>query len=281
MQFNIQHSTHYRYSRAVQLGPQLLRFYPRNDGSQRVINFQLTITPAPAGRDDQLDFEGNRVTQVWFDKETDHFDIEVMMQVETLRHNAFDFMLAPEAAVLPIKHVEDFIFTQGYLERIEPDDTVTAFANELCVAASNDTLGFLNSLNEQLFANFKHIHRDTGSPQSPAHTLQSRHGACRDLTVLFIDCCRSEGIAARFASGYQKGDLLSERRHLHAWPEVYLPGAGWRGFDPTHGKAIADTHVVIAAAAHAGETMPVTGSLNGEGATSTLNYSLQIQVSGE
>ena len=280
MQFNIQHSTHYHYSRPVQLGPQLLRFYPRNDGSQRVINFQLTITPAPAGRDDQLDFEGNRATQVWFDQETDHFDIEVMMQVETLRHNAFDFMLAPEAAVLPIKHVEDFIFTQGYLERIEPDDSVTAFANELCVAASNDTLGFLNALNEQLFANFKHIHRDTGSPQSPAHTLQSRHGACRDLTVLFIDCCRSEGIAARFASGYQKGDLLSERRHLHAWPEVYLPGAGWRGFDPTHGKPIADTHVVIAAAAHASDTMPVTGSLNGEGATSTLNYSLQIQVSG-
>ena len=91
MQFNIQHSTHYRYSRAVQLGPQLLRFYPRNDGSQRVINFQLTITPAPAGRDDQLDFEGNRATQVWFDQETDHFDIEVMMQVETLRHICIRF----------------------------------------------------------------------------------------------------------------------------------------------------------------------------------------------
>jgi transglutaminase-like putative cysteine protease len=279
MQFNIRHNTHYRYSRPVLLGPQLLRFYPRNDGTQRVTDFQLNITPAPAGRNEQLDLEGNRVTQVWFNKETDHFDIEVAMQVETVQRNAFDFVLTPEAAVLPIKHVDDFVFTLGYLNQIEPDNAVTDFANELSQSVNNDTLGFLNALNEQLFTYFTHIHRDAGPPQSPAHTLQSRHGACRDLAVLFIECCRSEGIAARFASGYQKGDLQSERRHLHAWPEVYLPGAGWRGFDPTHGKPIADTHVIIAAAAHAGDTMPVSGSFNGKGATSTLNYSLQIQVS--
>jgi transglutaminase-like putative cysteine protease len=97
--------------------------------------------------------------------------------------------------------------------------------------------------------------------------------------VLFVDCCRSEGIAARFASGYQKGNLQCERRHLHAWPEVYLSDAGWRGFDPTHGEAIADTHVTIAAAAHSRDTMPVSGSFKGEGVTSTLNYTVEIQVS--
>ena len=134
-------------------------------------------------------------------------------------------------------------------------------------------------MNRQLFADFSHIHRDTGAPQSPAHTLQSRRGACRDLAVLFVDCCRAEGIAARFASGYQKGDLQSERRHLHAWPEVYLPGGGWRGFDPTHGAPVADSHVTIAAAAHPRDTMPVTGSFYGEGATSKFDFSLKIQVS--
>jgi len=279
MKFIIQHSTHYRYSHPVKLGPQDLRFHPRDDGSQRIISFQLVVAPLPLGRNDHLDLEGNRVTQVWFEEETEHFDIQLNMQVETLRHNAFDFILVPEAEVLPITHVEDFILTQGYLESIEQDDAVTSFANELARTVNNNTLDFLNTLNLKLFADFIHIHRDSGVPQRPAHTLHSRHGACRDLAVLFIDCCRSEGIAARFASGYQKGDVQSERRHLHAWPEVYLPGAGWIGFDPTHGKAIADTHVTIAAAAHSHDTMPVIGSFSGEGATSTLNYMVQIQVS--
>jgi transglutaminase-like putative cysteine protease len=278
MQFTIRHSTHYRYSRSVQFGPQRLRFHPRDDGAQRVIGHQLSITPTPMGRNEHLDLEGNRVTQIWFEEETDHFDIEVTMQVETLRRNAFDFILMPEAAVLPINHEHDLICARAYLERIEPDDSVTAFAAELSLAANRDTLRFLNHLNRELFSDFSHVHRDTGTPQSPALTLESRRGACRDLAVLFVDCCRSEGIAARFSSGYQKGDPEWEERELHAWPEVYLPGAGWRGFDPTHGEAIADTHVTVAAAAHARDTMPVSGSFTGEGATSTLSYSVDIQV---
>ncbi|MCG6938671.1 MAG: transglutaminase family protein [Gammaproteobacteria bacterium] len=179
---------------------------------------------------------------------------------------------------MPINHEHDAICARAYLERIERDDEVTAFAAELSLAVNRDTLLFLNDLNRQLYADFSHMHRDTGAPQSPAHTLNSRRGACRDLAVLFVDCCRSEGIAARFASGYQKGDQQSERRHLHAWPEVYLPGAGWRGFDPTHGEAIADTHVTIAAAAHPRDTMPVIGGFKGQGATSTLDYTVEIQV---
>jgi len=278
MRFTIQHNTHYRYSSPVQFGPQRLRFHPRDDGAQRIIAHQLSITPTPLGRNDHLDLEGNRVTQIWFGEETDRFDIQVTMQVETLRRNAFDFILTPEATVLPINHEHDVICARAYLDRIEPDDVVTAFAAELSLAVNRDTLSFLSDLNRQLFTDFSHMHRDTGAPQSPALTLQSRRGACRDLAVLFVDCCRSEGIAARFASGYQKGDLQSERRHLHAWPEVYLPGAGWRGFDPTHGEAIADTHVTIAAAAHPRDTMPVSGSFEGEGATSTLDYTVDIQV---
>jgi transglutaminase-like putative cysteine protease len=278
MLFTIRHKTHYRYSRPVQFDPHRLRFHPRDDGAQQVISHQLSIKPTPLGRNDHLDLEGNRVSQIWFGEEVDYFDIEVAMQVETLRRSAFDFILAPEAAVLPINHEHDVICARAYLERIEPDDAVTAFAAELSLAVNRDTLRFLKDLNRQLFAEYSHVHRDTGAPQSPALTLQSRRGACRDLAVLFVDCCRSEGIAARFASGYQKGDVQSERRHLHAWPEVYLPGAGWRGFDPTHGEAISDTHVTIAAAAHPRDTMPVSGSFSGEGSTSTLNYTVEIEV---
>jgi transglutaminase-like putative cysteine protease len=279
MHFTIRHHTHYRYSYPVRLSPQLLRFNPRDDGAQRVIDHQLNITPIPLGRNEYLDLEGNRVTQVWFDEGTDYFDIEVTMLVETLRRNAFDFILAPEAAVLPIAHEHDALCARAYLERIECDDAVTAFAAELSLSVSRDTLSFLDHLNRQLYADVTQTHSSAGAPQSPSFTLQSRRGACRDLAVLFVDCCRAEGIAARFASGYQKGHLRSERRHLHAWPEVYLPGAGWRGFDPTHGEAVADTHVTIAAAAHSRDTLPVSGNFRGAGASSTLDYTVEIQVS--
>lgn len=279
MLFKIRHHTHYHYSHPVLLNPQCLRFHPRDDGAQRVLDFQLNVTPSPQGRNDHLELEGNRVTQVWFgDTQISDFYIDVIMQVETLRQNAFDFILAPEATVLPIEHEHDFGCARAYLERIEIDDAVTAFAAELSLTVNRNTLSFLDHLNQQLFSEFRHIHRETGAPQSPAHTLQSGSGACRDLAVLFVDCCRAEGIAARFASGYQKGDLQSERRHLHAWPEVYLPGGGWRGFDPTHGKPVTDNHVTIAAAAHSRDSMPVTGSFIGGGVSSRLDFRLDIQM---
>jgi transglutaminase-like putative cysteine protease len=179
---------------------------------------------------------------------------------------------------LPIDHSDDRVCAQAYLARINADDAVTAFAAELSLAVDRDTLRFLERLASELYNDFNHIHRETGMPQVPATTLQTRAGACRDLAVLFIDCCRAEGLAARFASGYQKGNLQSERRHLHAWPEVYLPGAGWRGFDPTHGEAIADTHITVAAASRAQDTMPVSGVFTGQGASSSLDYHLTIEV---
>lgn len=278
MHFTIEHYTQYRYSQPVLLSPHQLRFYPRDDGAQRIIDHRLEISPTPQGRNDHIDLEGNRVAQVWFGAPTDHLEITLKMQVETLRTDPFDFILDPAAASLPIDHSRDLICARAYLERIATDDAVTAFAAELSLAADRDTLRFVDRLNHELFDGFRHIHRETGIPQSPVQTLQSREGACRDLAVLFVDCCRAEGLAARFASGYQRGNLQSERRHLHAWPEVYLPGAGWRGFDPTHGQAIADTHVTVAAAAHPQETMPVTGVFSGKGANSSLDYNLSITV---
>jgi transglutaminase-like putative cysteine protease len=278
MRLTVRHRTRYRYSRPVRLSPQRLRFHPRDDGAQRVLEHRLEITPLPRGRNDHIDLEGNRVSQIWFESDTDHLHIDVTMQVETLRSDPFDFVLDPEGVSLPIDHADDVVCARGYLERIQADDAVTAFAAELSLAVDRDTLRFLDRLNRELFG-FSHVHRETGIPQYPAETLQRRQGACRDLTVLFVDCCRAEGVAARFASGYQRGDLQSERRHLHAWPEVYLPGAGWRGFDPTHGRAVADTHVTVAAAARPEDTMPVSGLFSGDGATSALDYDLVIEAS--
>ena len=213
------------------------------------------------------------MTQVWFEGETDHLDIEVTMQVETLRHNVFDFILAPEAAVLPIAHEHDALCARAYLERIERDDAVTAFAAELSLAVNRDTLRFLDRPNRQLFAEVTQTHRDAGAPQGPVfYPAEPTRGMSRSGRVV------RRLLAARFASGYQRGHQRSEQRHLHAWPEVYLPGAGWRGLDPTHGEAVADTHVTIAAAARSRDTLPVSGNFLGAGASSTLDYTVEIKV---
>lgn len=277
MRFVIQHHTRYNYSQDIQLGPQLLRFYPRSDSLQSIVSYQIQIDPIPAGCNEYLDLEGNRVRQVWFDGVTRYLDIQVNMTVDTHTRPTVEGYLAPQALSLPIQHEQDYSYVQAYLQRIDMDDSVTAFAAELSIAVNHQTLAFLKQLNQQLHSEFCQIHRDSGPPQTPAFTLQTRHGACRDLALLFVDCCRAEGIAARFVSGYQKGDTQSQQRHLHAWPEVYLPGAGWYAYDPTHGEMVSDTHVTIAAAAHPGDTMPVTGSFDAQGANSTLDYQINIQ----
>ena len=124
----------------------------------------------------------------------------------------------------------------------------------------------------------RHIRPD-GNAQDAVHTLMSGRGACRDLSVLFMATCRSLGIPARFASGYQAfSEAVDGGRHLHAWPEVWLPGVGWRGYDPTHGLAITNGHVALAAAPEQAATMPVEGGFWGTGVTSTLNYTLEIEA---
>lgn len=278
MYFKIRHHTRYDYSKQVRLSPQQLRFRPRENCIQEIVDYKIHISPQPVGMHDYLDLEGNWVTQIWFLGATEYFEIDVTMQVKTSETNLFDFILPEESLILPINHDHDSICARAYLERIETDDSVTAFAAELSLAVNRNPLQFVDKLNRQIFSDFNQTHRVSGTPQSPALTLQSRQGACRDLAVLFVDCCRAEGIASRFASGYQKGDLQSDRRDLHAWPEIYLPGAGWIGFDPTHGEPVSDTHVTVAAAAHSRDTMPVIGVFDGPGASSTLSFSVQINV---
>jgi transglutaminase-like putative cysteine protease len=277
MRFTIQHRTHYRYSAPVRLDTQQLRFHPRGDRGYRVLSHQLAISPLPTGRSEQLDAQGNLVTLVWFDRATEDFAIEMSLQLET-GAGVIRPVLPLNASVLPLRMDNHEPLLPACIERNHPHQAIDHFAAELGRSVNSSTLDFLDCLNQTLFSEFAHIHRETGEPQNPEQTLQSRRGACRDLAVLFIDCCRAMGMAARFVSGYQRGDEQRERRHLHAWPEVYLPGAGWFGYDPAHGKPVHDSHVAIAAAARPGDTMPVIGAFSGNGVTSKLDFDLTIQV---
>ncbi len=144
--------------------------------------------------------------------------------------------------------------------------------------SSNDSLKFLSILNTFINENFEHELREEGPAREPDETIYRKKGSCRDFVVLFNEAARSMGFAARFVSGYTQGDLSLMQNHLHAWCEVYVPGGGWRGYDPTLGLAVADQHVVVATGATPLETAPVTGSFRGTGAQAIMSHEISITI---
>lgn len=279
MIFDINHVTEYHYSEPVALDHHILRLTPRPGPGQTVLKHEISIDPVPKGRTELADAEGNSAVYIWFADKTDHLRIVNHCLVETLRVNPFDFLLYPDNSVLPIRlDANERVVLSLYLERKHASAAVDAWAHEILVRAGGLTGPFITQLNNELYYDFDTTVRWDGDPYLPEKCLKLKQGACRDLTVLFIDACRSVGIPARFVSGYQEAEGIIDRQ-LHAWPEVYLPGAGWRGFDPTMNLAVADRHVALAASYSSYGAAPVTGSFWGGSVVSTLNHSLELSVS--
>jgi transglutaminase-like putative cysteine protease len=162
------------------------------------------------------------------------------------------------------------------------DPIAVQLGQEISEATNGDVIAFLGELNQFIYSSCQYLIRETGNPLPPGRTWSEKKGSCRDLTVLFIEVCRAMGLAARFVSGYQEGDLDNSEYHLHAWAEVYLPGAGWRGYDPTHGLAVSDRHIALAASAISEYAAPISGAINRPGGVqSTMKYHLQIQKLAE
>ena len=278
MRFAITHTTRYRYARPVPLGKHVFRLRPRSDGSQRVLEFRARVQPRPRGWSECLDLDGNAVAHAWFDGATDSLTVVGSAAVETLRSNPFDYIVDPAASLVaapydPVLHAS----LAPYRARAEPDESVDRFAAAVRREANGQTVAFLGALCRRISERCRPEVRLEGEPMSPAATLEQGTGACRDLAVLFIDACRSLGLAARFVSGYYCGKTLVEHRYLHAWAEVFVPGGGWRGFDPLQGLAVAQLHVPVAAAAAPAGAAPIDGSLARVGVASTLEVDLQIE----
>lgn len=282
MLFTIDHTTEYSFTRRVFFEPHHLRFCPRTDGSQHIINFKLQIEPTPAGTTQALDSNGNLVTYAWFSDVHDHMTLRATSEVETLRDNPYDFLLTPTNSRLPIGyHPWEATLLAPCLKRSAVPihvDPARELAEQLRQASRGEVVPFLTRLSETIANRFKVIHREEGSPWAPATTIEQRHGACRDLAVLSVDICRAVGLAARFVSGYQMGDCEQEKRCLHAWAEAYLPDAGWRGFDPSNGLAVADRHVAVAAAADPPHAAPVTATYRGTNVEASLYADVIIQT---
>ncbi|MFM9089165.1 MAG: transglutaminase domain-containing protein, partial [Cyanobium sp.] len=265
----------------VFLEPITVRLTPRQDGSQRLLTHRLAILPSPSGLSPVVEPDGTDAVVGWFADTHPSLTVEMEAIVETLRVKPFDWVVTdPGVQSLPA-HYSD-CEAQSLAPCLRPvggDPTIEAWARDQAVAAGQDTAAFLLGLADQIHHGFHHVGRPDGDPLSPSETLRLRQGACRDTAMLFVEACRSLGLASRFVSGYSMHHPPEVSEHeLHAWAEVYLPGAGWRGYDPSLGLAVADGHVVLAATPDHQLAAPVTGRFRGTGATSRMNYELTVRA---
>ena len=279
MLFEVTHTIEFSYSQPVFLEPHTVRLRPRDDGWQRLLSFDLRVEPSPAGLSDCIELDGNATAHVWFEGLQEGLTISTAFTVETLRTNPFDFILDSGDLHLPMVYPEGMRSALApYLLRNIQAGEVTDFARGVLQDAESRTLPFLDGITSRVHETCEFILRLEGDPWPPATTLAKRRGACRDLAVLMMDACRAVGLAARFVSGYLGWDPPGTEPELHAWVEVYLPGVGWRPYDPTHGVAVSDRHIALAAGASPAFATPTSGTFRGTGATSTMRTEVSMKI---
>lgn len=273
MHLHVRHASEYTYDSPVALGPQTLYLYPRAYPYQRLLNYELVIDPKPARIVRNIDVEGNVQQLVYFNRPTRHLNVTVEMHLQSDEFNSLDFVLFPfDTKRVPFRYpkaVEELL--QPYLQRVGVSERVESWAQQLAAEANGQTTAFLLKLNKTIRA-FTYEIRELGAPFPPEQTLTLHKGSCRDYTTLFMAACRSLGIAARFVSGYLFGNPQQEHQ-LHAWVEVYLPGAGWRGFDPTEGSVVVNRHIFLTSTAKPELAAPISGTFIGR-ANSVLRSEL-------
>lgn len=263
------------------LKPHLLRLCPRSDRFTQVHDFSWSVLPLCEGSSAIIDLDGNNLTKLWFVEATQQLSIQTIAKVETSCTNPFAYMLEPWAINFP------FDYPRSLFQQLEPylqchglvaDSSALELAQELMMATDGNTLNFLFALNQRIYQDCEYVVRDFGEPFPPGVTWRGKQGSCRDYAVLFMEVCRVMGIAARFVSGYQEGDSEQHSRDLHGWVEVYLPGAGWRGYDPTLGLVVSDRHIPLAASAIPSYAAPVEGMVTPLEPKNKITSKLQTQI---
>ena len=279
MRIQVHHATQYLYDSPVFLEPHTFRLRPRDDGAQRLLSHRLEIWPAPAGRSDCLDQDGNVAVEAWFDRKLTEWRIESEFEIETLRENPFDFVASAGMLALAPVYPEAVAASLGAVSGVGP-----------ALARHPPVRRIGRGSRRRPYARIPHrtqpqaLRSDSatrsatrGPPHPPEVTLGLKSGTCRDLVVLFAAAARAVGIPTRFVSGYEAGAAEQEKPDLHAWAEVYLQGGGWRGYDPAAGLATSTRHIAVAAAADPRLAAPITGTFRGS-ARSEMRFSLTMQL---
>jgi transglutaminase-like putative cysteine protease len=283
MRARVTHTFTYRYSAPVLLGPHRFCLRPRPHGFQRLIDYRLEVSPDPSQLFDLIAAGGDTITRARFLGETELFQVVANSEVETFTAPLMEACLDEEMARLPIPigrlNPDLMSNLQGWLPNGQHDAAAVDLAHEALMGSDQRSLTFLQQLIEIIQDRVKYTQRHIGPAWPASRTLKERVGSCRDLAMLMIECCRCVGLPARFVSGYHLVEPKPERYDLHAWTEVYLQGAGWRGFDASGKGAVDERYIPIATSSKSDHTAAITGSFSGPpGVESTFEWSIEAEV---
>ncbi len=283
----LNHITHYRYDRMVGLSPQVVRLRPAPHCRTRILAYSLKVEPTGHFINWQQDPQANFLARLVFPDPTREFKVEVDLVAEMSVLNPFDFFLAP--------HAEQFPFKYDSSERCElvpylvkaPAGPV--LSNYLAAISRNRrrTIDFIVEINRRVAEDVEYVIRVEPGVQMPEQTLIMRSGSCRDSAALMVQLFRHLGLAARFVSGYLiqlvpdvkslDGPVGAKQdfTDLHAWCEVYLPGAGWIGHDATSGLLAGEGHLPLACTPEPSAAAPITGTV--DECETTLEHRMSVR----
>jgi uncharacterized protein (DUF2126 family)/transglutaminase-like putative cysteine protease len=282
----LNHVTHYRYDRAIHLGPQVVRLRPAPHSRTRILSYSMRVEPSGHFTNWQQDPQSNYLARLVFPEKTRELRIEIDLVAEMAVLNPFDFFLEPSAEHYP------FDYDKALAHELAPYRLTGALTPLLAALVASvprhkrRTNDFLVELNQRLQGEIGYLIRMEPGVQSPEVTLANASGSCRDSAWLLVQVLRHLGLAARFVSGYLiqlKSDVKAldgpsgtevDFTDLHAWCEVYLPGGGWIGLDPTSGLLAGEGHIPLACSPDPSSAAPVEGSL--EDCETTFEHRMSV-----
>jgi transglutaminase-like putative cysteine protease len=268
--YRILHRTYYNFAAPVMLGPHVLRLRPREGHDLRIEFSKLDIQPSATLRW-YRDAEDNVVAVARFAEAVRQLAISSEVVVQQYNVDPFNFLLADDAARLPVRYsAEEAGVLAPYMQAGDASRRSDVFGEWLRRGIpdrhgrGSDTFAVLQQLNQHVRDSLSYRVRNEAGVQSPDDTLEKGSGACRDFAALFAEAARQLGLAARFVSGYLRTEPSgTDMGATHAWAEIYLPGAGWKGFDPTLAQLCGQDHFAVAVAREPTAVPPISGSYAG------------------
>jgi uncharacterized protein (DUF2126 family)/transglutaminase-like putative cysteine protease len=270
----LHHRTSYQYDREVSLSPHVVRLRPAPHCRTPILSYSLRISPSKHFLNWQQDPQGNFLARVVFPDKARELALEVDLVAEMTVVNPFDFFLEPEVIEFPFRY-SDWLAAELQPFRVTDSlgPKLTDFLSAIPRAAKR-TVDYLVDVNRYVHYEVRYLTRDEPGVQTCEETLTRRSGSCRDSAWLLVQVLRNLGLAARFVSGYLiqlrpdvkpidgPGGAEHDFTDLHAWAEVFLPGAGWVGLDPTSGLLTGEGHLPLAASPDYASAAPVTGAVD-------------------